>query len=66
MTQHADLKEVLKVIKMTVEESKAKKKRRQPKSAKLWIEYLGEFSEGKRSGWGTCCFKSQDVYNGFF
>lgn len=43
LTEHADLKDVLKSVKMTIEESKAKRKRRIPKSQKLWIEYVGEF-----------------------
>jgi len=66
LKQNADLKEALKVVKMTVDEAKAKRKRRLPKSQKLWIEHLGEFSEGKRTGWGTCVFKTSDKYCGFF
>ena len=27
---------------------------------------MGEFSEGKRTGWGTSMFKTSDLYNGFF
>ena len=66
LTQHADLKDVLKAVRMTIEESKAKRKRRLPKNQKLWVEHLGEFEGGKRTGWGTCMFKTNDLYNGFF
>ena len=30
------------------------------------MEHCGEFDAGRRTGWGTCMFKSSDVYNGFF
>ena len=60
------MKDVLKAVKMTVDEAKAKRKRRLPKSQKLWVEYIGEFDQGKRTGWGSCMFKSSDIYNGYF
>ena len=66
MTQAADLKQVLKAIKMTPDESKAKRKRRIPKSQKIWNQYTGEFNEGKRTGWGVCLYKSMDQYSGYF
>ena len=43
LTQHADLKDVLKQIKMSLEEARAKKVRRAPKTSKYWIDYTGEF-----------------------
>ena len=66
MTQAADLKQVLKAIVMTPEESKAKRKRRIPKSQKIWNQYTGEFHQGKRTGWGVCIYKSMDQYSGYF
>ena len=66
LTQHSDLKQVMKSINMTVEESKAKRKRRIPKSQKIWNQFTGEFKMGKRVGWGVCIYKSMDQYSGFF
>ena len=66
LTQHAELKEVLKNVKMTIEASAAKRKRRLPKSQKLWVQHVGQFENGKRSGWGSSMFKSGDKYAGFF
>ena len=66
LTQHSDLKQVMKSINMTVEESKAKRKRRIPKSQKIWNQFTGEFKSGKRVGWGVCIYKSMDQYSGFF
>ena len=32
----------------------------------MWVEHVGEFEAGKRSGWGTSMFKSSDKFSGFF
>ena len=57
---------MLKAVRMTLEESKAKRKRRVPKAQNIWMEHCGEFTAGKRTGWGTSVFKNSDMYNGFF
>ena len=57
---------MLATVKMSLEESKAKQRRRQPKNEKLWTEHVGEFTDGKRTGWGTSMSKHGDIYNGFF
>ena len=51
---------------MTVDEAQAKRKRRLTKSQQLWMAHVGEFTNGKRTGWGTSMLKTSDVYNGFF
>ena len=62
------LDEVLKLpaCNMTAAESEAKRKRRVTKMQMISAQFVGEWKEGRRHGWGGCIFKNGDQYTGFF